>query len=811
MRFVSSLLTLVLVSTFAFAQKGTIRGSVSDKRAQFPVIGAVLTIETTAFGAVTDTDGSFSIREIPGGSYNLRVQASGYEPLMMYNVVVTSGNENILHIELESGRRDTLKEVVVRKNPFSHSIETPLSVQSLSAQEIKSNPGGNFDISRVIQAFPGVGGTSGSVGGYRNDIIIRGGAPNENVYYIDGIEVPIINHFATQGSAGGPTGIINTSFIEDVNLYTGAFPAKYDNPLSGVMQMKMRDANPDKIQNNMRLSATEFAFSSEGPITDKISYEASIRRSYLQFLFKGLEIPIQPSYWDFQYKINYKINKKLTLYTIGIGAIDDFSFMTPKNLTPENVYILHSNPLNKQWSYTNGYGLKKLIKKGYWNLTFSRNMLVNQLDKYTDNQNPSEATRLLKTNSTEAETKLRFQVNKFDGIWSWSYGAMVQYDEFKNDLFAQLTTPVTDSTGNVIVPAVTVKSNTNLNFVRFGAHAQVAGDFMQRKLNVSLGVRVDGNTFTNNGDNVINQLSPRLSASYKLLDNLNFNASVGRYFKIPTYTVLGFTSVSGVYLNQGSAYTQCDHIVGGLEYLPKWQGARFTLEAFSKNYSNYPVSMRDGISLANKGGDFAVLGNEQVTTNGQGRAYGAEFQFQQKLIKNLFVVLSYTYYKSEFTNFDGKYVPASWDNRHLLSFIGGYKFKRNYELGVKFRYQGGAPYTPFDLASSQVNYSTLGTGVLDNSQFNTLRLADFNSMDIRLDKKWNYKKWTLDLFFDVTNAYAAAQPSKPTFTFKRTADNKDFVTTDGKPLKADGSNGVPLILNNSSKVVVPSLGFIVEF
>jgi len=228
-------------------------------------------------------------------------------------------------------------------------------------------------------------------------------------------------------------------------------------------------------------------------------------------------------------------------------------------------------------------------------------------------------------------------------------------------------------------------------------------------------------------------------------------------------------------------------------------------------YHNYPVSLVDGVSLANEGGDFNVLGDEPVATTGLGKSYGLEVQLQQKLTKNFFVILAYTLYKSEFTNLNGQYYPASWDNGNLISFIGGYKFKRNIELDIKFRYQGGAPYSPFNLAASQAEYTVLGTGVTDYTKFNTLRLAPFNSMDIRIDKKWNYKKWSLDIYYDMTNAYAALEPATPTFTFKRTPDNKSFLTTDSKPLRADGSNGVPYIINNNSAVVIPTVGVIVEF
>lgn len=807
------LLSFLLISLQTYAQRlgpvGTLSGTVVDVKTHETLPSVTVKLEGTDIGTVTDVEGNFTIQNIPPKTYNVTVQSIDHKRQTLYNVVITSGNTQVLDIEMEPNSI-SLNSVVIRSKPFQKNAETPLSVQSLSAQEIKSNPGGNFDVSRVIQAFPGVGGTSGSVGGYRNDLIIRGGAPNENVYYLDGIEVPVINHFATQGSAGGPTGIVNISFIDDVTLYTSAFPAQYDNPLSGVLQLKQRQANPDKVQHNLRLSATELAYTLDGPIKkDKLTFMASARRSYLQLLFKTLNVPISPSYWDFQYKIDYKINDKLRFYTLGIGAIDKFTFNTPDELSPENVYILKSNPLINQWSYTNGYGLKGLTKKGYWNLTFSRSMLDNQLDKFEDNQNPNENERILKIRSQEAENKMRFNWNKYYDKWSYSFGVVAQYDEFTNDIYNRVRSEIRDTNGVIVQPPVIVQGNTNIDFFRYGAYAQVARKFFKERLNLSLGIRADGNTFTNDGNDISKTLSPRVAASFLVSERVKLNASYGRYFKIPPYTVLGYQQ-NGMLINKDARYIQSDHYVAGIEYLP-WNGARFSLEGFYKDYLNYPVSLLDSISLANKGGNFNVLGNEPVVSLGSGKSYGIEFQFQQKFTKRVFAILSYTYFKSEFTNLDGTYEPASWDNRHLLSFIGGYKFKRNYELGIKFRYQGGAPYTPLDIDASQASYLSTGTGVQDYTMFNDNRLAAFHSMDIRIDKKWNFRNWTLDLYLDVTNVYRSAQPQYPQFTFARTADNSAFQTTDGQPIRQDGSNGIPYIIDDADPVVIPTIGFIVEF
>jgi hypothetical protein len=247
-----------------------------------------------------------------------------------------------------------------------------------------------------------------------------------------------------------------------------------------------------------------------------------------------------------------------------------------------------------------------------------------------------------------------------------------------------------------------------------------------------------------------------------------------------------------------------------LEFLPS-DALRFTLEGFYKRWRNVPVSVRNGISLNNLGGDFNVLGNEAVFTNGKGEAYGLEFFAQKKLTDRFFGILSYTLFWSRFSGRDGRLQPSAWDNRHLVSSTLGYKLGRNWELGVRFRYQGGAPYTPFDEMASRLNFQSLGTGVLDFSRLNTLRLPAFNAADLRVDKKWNFKKITLDLFFDISNVYAAGNPGAPQYTFKRNDTNTAFLTTDGRPLRSDGSNGIPLLLANEDGAVQPTLGLIVEF
>jgi Outer membrane receptor proteins, mostly Fe transport len=789
-----------------FAQgNGVVIGKVIDRESQIPLEGAIVALEGTGFGTQTDSSGSFRIADIPPKSYNLLIKYVGYKEQLLSNIVVSNGNAAVFNIELESNT--ALGEVVVRNNSFGKKLETPMSVQSLTTEEIKSNPGGNYDISRAIQALPGVGGTSG--GAARNDLIIRGGAPSENVYYLDGVEVPQINHFSTQGASGGAQGIINVSFIEDVTLSSSSFAAKYDNALSSVLQFKQKDGNPEKLQGNLRLSSSEFAATLEGPLSKRTTFLASARRSYLQYFFELIDLPIRPNYWDFQYKVTHRFNEKTTLTAIGIGAIDEFSFAVPKNTDLQKQYIIRSLPTVNQWNYTVGFTLKRLIDKGYITVTASRNMFNNRLDQFEDADFGNESKRTFKSLSQEIENKLRLEVNKFAGKWKFNYGGVLQYVKFNNDLFSLARREIRDSTGGLLQPGVTVNYDAAIDFFRYGAYASVNRRVWDDKLSLTLGVRTDMNNYLTEGNDALGAFSPRFSASYSVSRTMNLNLTAGRYAKLPVYTVLGYKDNSGTFVNKDNKYIISDHLAGGIEYLPT-NSLRVTLEGFYKKYSNYPVLVSSGISLANLGADFGTIGNDAISSTGKGRSFGAEVFLQQKLINNFFVTASYTLFRSEFTGSTGQYISSSWDTRHLLSLILGYKFKKGWEVGAKYRLAGGAPFTPFDLYASQLNYATTGQGVPDYARLNGERLPLFNQLDLRIDKKFNFKRASLDIYFDFQNAAFAKNVSKDYYSFQRNADNS-FVTTDGQPLKPDGSNGIPVLIENIDQTITPALGIIFEF
>jgi hypothetical protein len=800
---------LIVLPAATFAQeKGFVYGNATDKYTQEPVAGASIKVEGCNDGTFTDSSGNYKL-ETSLGTKNITVTHVGYGSQTKYNIVVNPGNAQMVNFELLPEAKSLSAVVIsIDKNKSARAADmvTPMSTQKLTSEEIKSNPGGNFDVSKVIQVLPGVSGGSQA---NRNDIIVRGGAPNENVYYLDGIEIPVLNHFQTQGASGGATGILNVSFIDDVQLSSSAFDSRYDNALSSTIVIKQRQANPEKVSGNIRLSASEVAATLEGPVNGKTNFMASVRRSYLQYLFQALDLPICPQYWDFQFKVTRNIDKKTTLNIIGIGAIDKFRLAVPKKSSPENEYILRSNPDIDQWTYTVGASLKRLLNNGYMNVALSRDVFNNQANQFEDGQIAPD-TRTLGLNSTETENKLRVDVNKFVNGWKFSYGIMAQYVDFKNNLFNRVSNEIKDQNGNVISPAFTVNFDSHINFFKYGAFTQVSKRFFDNKLLLSGGVRTDMNSFTKDGTNPLKNLSPRLSFSYNIIPKWDITGSIGSYYKIPVYTNLGFKNNSGILVNKDMEYIHSVHYALGFQFLPK-NDFRLTLEGFYKKYFHYPVSERTGISLANQGADYSAVGNEAVLSNGKGTTYGVELFVQQKLIKNTFYALSATLYNSEFSGADGVLRRSSWDFGYLVSATLGQKFKRNWELGFKYRLAGGAPYTPFDLVASRANYITTGVGTPDYNAINSLRLKPFQQVDLRIDKKYNFKRTSLDLYLDLQNILVFKTEGQPYYTFKRKADNSGFETTDGNPVKADGSNAIPVILRNDNTSLLPTIGFIFEF
>ena len=786
------LITLLLIGSLsgAYAQESTLEGRVfnSINNESIPFAVAVLKDARSAYPTTADSAGRFKITAPQPGFYNLEVIMSGFKTTFLFEIQLKPERVTRVDVAMEPDQKN-LGEVTISAQPFVRKEESPLSMRSIGTAEIKRNPGGNRDISRIIQSLPGVA----SPPTFRNDIIVRGGSPNENRFYLDGIEIPNINHFATQGASGGPVGLLNVDFINEVDFYSGAFPANRGDALSSVMDIKFKDGRSDKTGASFALGATDLATTIEGPAGDKATYIASYRRSYLQFLFAALELPFLPTYNDFQLKYKYKPDNKQEFNVLALGAYDVVSLNTSANETEAQRYILGNIPQNSQWNYTVGGSYKRYSERSFTTYVLSRNHLNNEAVKYRNNDDSNESNKILKYRSQEIENKVRVENTALRGSWKINSGVNLQQSLYTNDTYNQIP-----FIGHVVY-------QSELDFFLYGAFAQVSKTFGGAGLVLSLGTRFDGNTFGNEMKNPLEQFSPRFSLSKSLGERFSFNANTGIYYQRPAYTILGFRDAEGRLTNTNVRYIRSEHVVAGLEYQNKTNG-RITVEGFYKRYSRYPLGLQDSVSIANQGSDFGIVGDEPVDSRSRGFSTGVEVLLQQKLFKGFYGILAYTLAQSKFTNFDDRLVASSWDYRHTISMTAGKTFAKNWEAGLRFRYSSGSPYTPYDVANSSLrsNWDISGQGVPDPERINTIRNGDFAQLDIRVDKKYYFKSWTLDLYIDIQNLFNYQTELRPYLTVERNPDGSP------KEDPSDPSRYLLTELQNTNGTVIPTIGVIVE-
>ncbi len=794
------LFSLLFISLSSLGQ-GIIRGKITSSITNQGVPFANVILLNTDLGAISDEEGNYEIVNVSPGLYNIRASYVGYKSNTAYEIQVSLAKPVQLDFSLVEDASE-LSEVLV-SSEFTRSEDTPLSVRKLNTNEIERYPGGNRDISRVIQSLPGVASTPS----FRNDILIRGGAPNENRFFVDEIEVPVINHFATQGSSGGPAGILNVNLIKNVDLITGGFPANRMNGLSSFFEFQLKEGRRDRMATQLTVGASELTLSNEGPISEKSTYILSARRSYLQGLFRLLNLPFLPTFNDFQVKTTTKINDKTELTFIGIGAIDQFVLNeeVPEEETPEQkddrLYLLNILPVQSQWNYTTGAKLKRFRDNGFWTFVLSRNMLNNESYKYAGNNEEDEENLLFNYRSQESENKFRAENSIFGKGYTFKYGINLEYSRYLIDNFDRA---VLSQTGE------TIDFQATSNYTSYGAFVSGSKNWFGDRLLLSGGVRVDGSDFAITASNPIQQFSPRASVSYQLKPNFFATANGGIYYQRPAYTILGYQNSGGAFVNQDSdvRYIRNAQLIGGIEYLVPEKARRFTAEGFFKRYSNYPSSIRNGISLANLGADFGAIGNEPVSSSSTGRAYGLEFLAQQRLYNNFYGIASVTLVRSEFTNSDTKKMtPSSWDNGFIISLTAGKRFGKNWEAGGRWRFLGGTPYTPADLNATGLreNWDLRNGAILDFTRINGVRLKPFHQLDVRIDKKYFFNQWNLNWYFDIQNAYNFQAKQAPLILPVR--DDQGNLSLDPN----DATRYQLKSVVNPAGSILPTVGLIVEF
>ena len=725
----------------AFAVEYQIKGTVIDKSTRQPLEFVNVLVVGLGIGASTDSNGNFTITQVPPGIYRLQASFLGYKTALTPEYRVNHVTPYV-QIELEE-ENTSLNEVVVTASPFQKVVESPVSLRVIGLQEIEKAPGANRDISKVVQNYPGV---AFSPIGYRNDLIVRGGGPSENRFYLDGVEIPNINHFSTQGASGGPVGLIDADLIRSVKFYSGAFPADRGNALSSVLDFSLRDGDMERNSLKATLGASEVSLSSNGHLGKKTSYLVSVRQSYLQALFKVLGLPFLPAYTDASFKLKTRFDSHNELTLLGLGGLDRMKL----NLGIEGEdaeYMLSYLPKIEQETYTVGGVYRHYTPIHVQTIVLSQSYLNNRNIKYRNNDESSEDNLTLHLGSVEQETKLRMENTSSWSVWKVKAGFDLNYSRYKSDEYRKIFADALRE----------YNYHTDLSLWRWGLFASIDYAAPDKSFTASIGVRTDGNNYSDKMKELWRQLSPRLSVSYRLADGLFLSGHVGLYYQLPSYTALGFKGEAGDYVNKHLDYISVSQESVGLSWTPN-ENMEFSVEGFYKLYGNMPFSLSDQIPLSCKGNDYGTIGNEALSSQAKGRSYGAELMFKWLLTQKLNLSSSLTIFKSEFKDGEqGSYVPSAWDNRFILNVSGTYNFPKHWSLGAKVSCIGGSPYTPYDEAKSSLveAWDVQGRAYYDYSRYNQERLPVFGQLDVRVDKTFYLKKCMLGFYLDIQNITAS--------------------------------------------------------
>lgn len=740
-RRISFFILLCCLCWNVFAAEYQIKGVVIDKSTRQPLEFVNVLVVGLGIGASTDVNGNFLITQVPPGIYRLQASFLGYKTELTPEYRVNHVTPYV-QIELEE-ENASLNEVVVTASPFQKVPESPVSLRVIGLQEIEKAPGANRDISKVVQNYPGV---AFSPIGYRNDLIVRGGGPSENRFYLDGVEIPNINHFSTQGASGGPVGLIDADLIRSVKFYSGAFPADKGNALSSVLDFSLRDGDMERNSLKATLGASEVSLSSNGHIGNKTSYLVSVRQSYLQALFKILGLPFLPAYTDASFKIKTRFDSHNELTLLGLGGIDRMKL----NLGIEGEdaeYMLSYLPEINQETYTVGGVYRHYSQRHVQSIVLSQSYLNNRNVKYRDNDESSEENLTLRLGSIEQETKLRMENTSSWSVWKVKAGFDLNYSRYKSNEYRK-----------VFANALREYDyHTDLSLWRWGMFASVDYAAPDKSFTASMGVRTDGNNYSDKMKELWRQLSPRLSVSYRLIEGLTLSGHVGLYYQLPSYTALGFKGEEGEYVNRHLDYISVSQESLGLSWTPN-ENMELSVEGFYKLYGHMPFSLSDQIPLSCKGNDYGTIGNEALSSEAKGRSYGVELMFKWLLTQKLNLSSSLTIFKSEFKDGEqGSYVPSAWDNRFILNMSGTYNFPKHWSLGAKVSCIGGSPYTPYDVEKSSLveAWNVQGRAYYDYSRYNQERLPVFGQLDVRVDKTFYLKKCMLGFYLDIQNITAS--------------------------------------------------------
>ena len=723
----TTLLIIMLIGfniNIAIAQEstGTISGTVIDNETRQPIISATIRIDGSKLGSITNKKGYFVINKVPVGIHLLKISSVGYQQIALADIVVVANRNKAVNSEMNSISVKS-EGVTVSEDYFPKLIDNPASIKTLESQEIRRSPGSAEDIFRVMQSLPGVS----TAGGKSAQLIVRGGSPDENLTLLDDIEIYNPIHFARSGESMGVISVINPTLLKKVDFLTGGFPSKYGDKMSSVFDMTLNDGNKEMFNTDVNLNLAGFGITVDGPITENSSVIFSLRRGFFDILTAAMNKPAAPRYYDAVGKVTYNLDDINKISLIGFYYLDQID---KAGFTKENAGISKYEYMTRD-DYGAAFGInwQSLFSSKAFSLTtfsYSSNgwntRLGSAINKNLKGDDIRENEYTLKTEITHITTKWL----EFKG------GAGVKFVDSKHTIWS----PEDTTKSGQLIPASSVSYFPDLSEKYFGFIQSTVHPISN--LAFTAGLRYDNSSLTKE-----NNISPRISGSYDLFQNTTLNVAYGIFYQTPAAYQIAIDTA-----NHTLKSSKATHYIVGVEQRIS-DDTRLTVEAYYKDMNS--------VLTAN---DL----NNVITNTGIGYCQGFEIYLQKKFTQGFVGSLSYTYSVSK--RQDNINIPEylfEYDRPHIVNLIIGYEIFKSWNLGVKFQYATGNPYTPYiGVVKKQ------GMNFIVEGDRNSARYPDYHKIDVRLDKTFNLGSWSINAYLDLWNIYNRANVIS--YTFQANAD-----------------------------------------
>lgn len=804
----SSFILMIVATSLLVAQqkKGQISGQIIDAASEEPLIGVnVVLVEKPSIGISTDVKGNFFLSNIDVGEYSLRASIIGYEPVVVTNVVVSTGRSTKVKIKLQQTTLQ-MEGVNVQADYFRKAgALSTISTTSLDAAEIRRSPGSAQDMQRIVQNLPGVSNSTDQ----RNDLIVRGGAPNENLTVMDYIEIPSTNHYPSQFNSGGPINMVNVDLIEDIQFSTGGFPVQYGDKMSSVMNVALREGDRRRhFASNTGLNFAGFGTVMEGKLNEgKGSWIVSLRQSFLETLDKiigisSLGITAIPKYWDAQVKVVYDLSSTQKLLLSGIYGNDKiFMSGTLKETNLQKAGISDSVGVSnidfKSQQYAYGLSLKSLWgTKGFSVLTLSALGNIYDASGRSDytfrrydaggnlvQSNIIDSRQTFQNKSTEAILGLKYEmVYQLHPRHELSFGAQYQtVRNFDNSVRFDADTARYDLNNDGIfeLGPITFPGGLIENHLKLGDSYKLYG-YISDKMRLSplltliVGLRYDYFQYSKQGN-----LSPRASLTYELIPpTTHLTAAYGEYYQ--TQSLPLYADNRNIGYNRELKNSHARHFVLGFDHLFD-EGLKGSIEGYYKEYFDLPIREQFIYSANN------AFRSDKNLNVGKRRSYGMEIFLQQKQVKDFYGTLSYSYSKTE--ELDPRIpqlvnaYPSNYDYPNVLTLVVGKTMKNtrtsldnapffikypsyllpfsdDMEISLRFRYQSGNPYTPKVYATNEQHREggrawSRGWWV-DGTAVNSARYPDYHRLDLQWISRYHFSTYNIEVLFLLENVYNRA-------------------------------------------------------